>query len=192
MASSARNIRTPLVLQNHESKSVSKLVEETIASACAREESGTHMVEGRVVRALVHALFRLSDSTNGTRAGKPRPPVSAYFPEGIAVGAMVFCPSAVPSELLMRQCHETLALGVRPVVVTPSDLVPAAKALAKVEHVTALVDIMDLGQLTATHIYLQCGFAEHMRKLALQRLVDAYNKIIDEVETDPGLHIQLR
>ncbi|NMA21776.1 MAG: DUF4928 domain-containing protein, partial [Lentisphaerae bacterium] len=52
-------------------------------------------------------------------------------------------------------------------------------------------EMFDVEQFLAGNIYELGKFAVTGRKATAQMLVDAYNKIIEECETDPSLKIHL-
>ena len=54
------------------------------------------------------------------------------------------------------------------------------------------IDIFEIEQFVALNLYEIGEFEAEGRKLAVNDLVDHYNAIVEEVETDPSLKIELR
>ena len=54
------------------------------------------------------------------------------------------------------------------------------------------IDIFEIEQFVALNLYEIGKFAADGRKVAVTDMVDRYNEIVDEVETDPSLKIELR
>ena len=54
------------------------------------------------------------------------------------------------------------------------------------------LDVFEVEQFVALNLYELGGFAAEGRRVALGALVDRYNTIIEEVETDPSLKIEVR
>jgi hypothetical protein len=54
------------------------------------------------------------------------------------------------------------------------------------------IDIFEIEQFVALNLYELAKFAAEGRRTAVTDLVNRYNDIVDEVETDPSLRIELR
>jgi hypothetical protein len=54
------------------------------------------------------------------------------------------------------------------------------------------LDIFEIEQFVALNLYELGKFRESVRRTIVGELVDRYNKIVGEVETDPSLRIELR
>jgi len=53
------------------------------------------------------------------------------------------------------------------------------------------IDIFEIEQFVALNLYELGRFAAAGRRVAVTDLVERYNAIVDEIETDPSLRIQL-
>jgi hypothetical protein len=54
------------------------------------------------------------------------------------------------------------------------------------------VDVFEIEQFVALNLYELAKFAADGRKTAVTDMVNRYNEIVEEVETDPSLKIELR
>jgi hypothetical protein len=67
--------------------------------------------------------------------------------------------------------------------------VGGAGALAKNAGASDRVDILEVEQFVVTNIYKWSTFQQTKLMLLFRQLIEAYNRIIDECETDPSLRI---
>jgi len=54
------------------------------------------------------------------------------------------------------------------------------------------IDVFDIEQFVALNLYELGKFGADGRKTAVTEMVERYNEIVDEFETDPSLKIELR
>ena len=66
-----------------------------------------------------------------------------------------------------------------------------AEELARNVGLDARIDIFDIEQFVALNLYELGKFAAAGRHTAITNVVDRYNEIINEFETDPSLKIKL-
>ena len=95
------------------------------------------------------------------------------------------------SEGLMQKCQRNIESGQRPIIITLSSRVNKAESMIEDYSLKGRVEVWDIEQFLSTNIYELSGFQAVKRKPTLERLVDAYNKIVAECETDPSLKIEL-
>lgn len=93
---------------------------------------------------------------------------------------------------MIKRCRENLNNGIRPVLVTLQRGLDVAEGLAKNVELGDCIDIFEIEQFLALNIYTLGNFAADGRKAVVTEIVDRYNEIIEEVETDPSLKIELR
>ena len=96
-----------------------------------------------------------------------------------------------PNEAVIRKCQRNLEAGAKPIILTLADGVTAAAVLAANANLTGRIDIMDAEQFLAANIHELSMFAPASRKPTLERLVETYNRIVAENETDPSLRIEI-
>lgn len=86
---------------------------------------------------------------------------------------------------MLRQSQENL----RPVIITTQSGAGGAGALAKNTGIDDRIDILEIEQFVATNIYEWSKFEHAQRPVKVHDLVHAYNRIIEQAETDPSLKI---
>jgi len=96
-----------------------------------------------------------------------------------------------PGEAVVRKCKENIDSGAKPIILTLGEGVITAKNLAENLGLAGRIDIMDAEQFLAANLHELSLFKTGDRKETLEKLVDAYNKIVTENETDPSLKIEL-
>ena len=97
--------------------------------------------------------------------------------------------TSAPTEALIRKCMHNLNSAKKPIIITTYRKVPIAEGLAETQGIANRLDVFDIEQFIAGNIYELGKFAVSGRKTTAEQLVDAYNRIIDECETDPSLKI---
>ena len=100
--------------------------------------------------------------------------------------------NTAPSEAEIERCRENLSEGLSVMLITTKKEMAAAEAMAEARALADRLDILEIEQFLALNLYEWGAFDSHGRKDAVHRLVDAYNAIIEEVETDPSLKIEFR
>ncbi len=128
---------------------------------------------------LVHNSFSAADAP-GARAGD-------FF-----LGDSAIHVTTSPGEAVIERCRENLNDGYRPILVTLQHGLTVAEGLANNVGLGDRIDIFEIEQFVALNLYEIGKFAADGRKVAVTDMVDRYNEIVDEVETDPSLKIELR
>ncbi len=120
---------------------------------------------------------------------------TADAPKGRAgdfvLGDVVIHVTTSPGEALIGRCVENLEDGYRPIVVTLRDGVFVADGLARRRVIDERIDILDLQQFLAARVYEMGDFTSDGRRAALSSIIDQYNQIVDEVETDHSMKIRI-
>ncbi len=96
-----------------------------------------------------------------------------------------------PSESLIRKCADNLQVGVKPVIVTLAEGVAGAGFLLKNAELTERVDVLDATQFLTANIYERSLFQAAIYKVTLRELLERYNQIVSECESDPTLRVDL-
>ena len=112
-----------------------------------------------------------------------KPPISGHL-----AGSGV---TTSPSEELVSRCARNIDDGYRPLVVTLKNGVIVAHELARRRVIEERMDVLDIEQFIAARIYQMGRFTAEGRRMALSTMIDRYNQIIDEVETDPSMRIEI-
>lgn len=95
-----------------------------------------------------------------------------------------------PTEALIRKAAVNLQSGLKPIIVTLADGVEGALFLLKGTEWRDRVDIMDAGQFLTANIYEHSLFKVAECKSTILTILQRYNQIIEECETDPVLKIR--
>ncbi len=99
--------------------------------------------------------------------------------------------TTAPSEALLQKCKSNLEAGLKPLIVTLRKGQLVAEGLAENQGIKDRVDIFPIEQFLSANIYELGSFDAAGRKTTIQKLVDRYNELIDEHETDASLRIEL-
>ena len=99
--------------------------------------------------------------------------------------------TTAPTEALIRKCGRNLDADVRPVIVTTHDGAQGAQALAKVAGIDGRIDVLEIEQFIATNVYERSAFAQTSRRAAINEIIERYNSIVEQHETDPSLKIKI-
>ena len=184
----------PLKVKLDSSRSLRVLVRDVLAQAEERQKSTPGMqFMGAVLQHLVgakldcalgtgqfeHNSFSTSDAQSG-RAGD-------FF-----IGDVALHVTTSPGEGVVQRCKENLDDGYRPIIVTTARGLTAAEVLSENAGIGERVDVFEIEQFIALNLYELSRFAADGRKMAINDLVNHYNEIVEEVETDPSLMIEIR
>lgn len=126
-----------------------------------------------------HNSFSTSDAQTG-RAGD-------FF-----VGDVAIHVTTSPGEAVIERCRDNLNDGYRPVLVTMQRGLTVAEALADNAGIADRIDVFEVEQFVALNLYELGKFAAEGRRVAVADLVNRYNEIIDDVETDPSMKIDFQ
>lgn len=103
---------------------------------------------------------------------------------------VVHCTTA-PAEALMAKCGDNLRAGLRPMIITVYQRVALAEQMAADHGLDGRIEILDFEQFIAGNVYELSKFRAVDRKVTVQKILEAYNAIVDDCETDPSLRVNL-
>lgn len=103
---------------------------------------------------------------------------------------VIHCTTA-PSEALMGKCGENFRSGLRPMIITIYQRVALAEQMAADRGMDGRIEVLDFEQFIASNVYELSKFKASERKVTVQKIVEAYNAIVDACETDPSLRVGL-
>lgn len=126
-----------------------------------------------------HHRFSTADAPTG-RAGD------------FLIGDVAIHVTTSPGEGLIAKCRKNLDSGLRPVIVTLERSVAVADGLARNAGIAHRIDVFEIEQFVALNLYELGWTTAKGRKTAVEDFVEAYNEIVQRVETDPSLKISLR
>lgn len=99
--------------------------------------------------------------------------------------------STAPSEALVRKCSENLGKGKQPIIITTRKGMLTAEGLLDNAGIGDRVDLIEFEQFIATNVFELGHFKIDGQKQTFQRIIDAYNTIVSNHETDPSLKIEI-
>lgn len=126
-----------------------------------------------------HNSFSTSDQQTG-RAGD-------FF-----IGDVAIHVTTSPGEAVIERCRDNLNDGYRPVLVTLQRGLTVGEALADNAGIADRLDVFEIEQFIALNLYELGKFAADGRRIAVRELVNRYNEIVEEFETDPSLKIEFK
>jgi hypothetical protein len=184
----------PFKIKLDASRSLRTVVRDVIGQAEERQKNAPGMnYAGAVLQHLVGAKL---DCALGKGALEHNSFSTADAPGGRAgdffLGDVAIHVTTSPGEALIGRCRDNLNDGHRPVLVTLQRGLTVAEGLANNVGLADRIDLFEIEQFVALNLYELAKFAADGRKTAVADLVNRYNEIIDEVETDPSLKIELR
>jgi hypothetical protein len=184
----------PFKIRLDASRSLRTVVRDVIEQAVERQKTspGVHY-GGAVLQHLVGAklecaLGKGSVTHNSfSTADAPKGRFGDFF-----IGDVAIHVTTSPGEAVIAKCRDNLNDGHRPMLVTLQRGVIAAEELASRVDLADRIDIFEIEQFVALNVYELGRFGSDGRKTAVADIVERYNEIIEEFETDPSLKIELR
>lgn len=184
----------PFKIRLDASRSLRTVVRDVIAQAEERQKTTPgvyyagavmqHMVGAKLDCALGQGQFEHNSySTSDQQSGR----AGDFF-----VGDVAIHVTTAPGEAVIERCRDNLNDGFRPVLVTGQRGLTVAEALADNAGLGDRIDVFEIEQFIALNLYELGKFAADGRRVAVSDLVNRYNEIIDDVETDPSLKIEFR
>jgi hypothetical protein len=183
----------PFRLRFDAAKSLQAMIQDLLAQAKKRQqESSGMMYQGAVLQHLVGAKLELAMPEiqivhNGSSVADAVSERSGDF----VIDDSIIHITTSPGEAVIRKCQGNLDAGAKPIILTIADGVSVAKGLAKNAGILGRIDIMDAEQFLAANLHELALFKTSERLTTLGKLIEAYNRIVSENETDPSLRIEL-
>jgi hypothetical protein len=184
----------PFKIKLDASRSLRTVVRDVIAQAVDRQKTTPGMYYGgAVLQHLVGAKLDCAlgkghvDHNSFSTADAPGARVGDFL-----IGDVAIHVTTSPGEAVIRKCGDNLNDGYRPILVTLQRGLTVAEGLAGNIGVADRIDIFEIEQFVALNLYELGKFGAEGRKTAVTDLVNRYNEIVEEFETDPSLKIELR
>ena len=183
----------PFKLSVDRSKSLRSEIRALIAQAEKRQKelSGT-MVAGAVMQHLVGAkLQTLLPHANLKHHGFSVADESTGRTGDFDIGDCVIHVTTTPTEALITKCNSNLEADAVPMIISTRDGCVSAENLAKGTGIGDRIEIIEIEQFLATNIHERSGFQFGERRPKIEEIVNEYNRIVEECETDPSLRIEV-
>ncbi len=184
----------PFTVKLDSSRGLRHVVRDILDQAINRQKQARRInFAGAVSQHLVGAKLDcvLDDHTiehNGfSTADAPRNRVGDFLVGDVAVHV-----TTAPGEAVIERCRENLDSGLKPVLVTLRNGAVVAEGLANNKGLAHRIDIFEIEQFVALNLYELGGFDTQGRQIVIRDMVNKYNEIIEDVETDPSLKIEIR
>lgn len=183
----------PLKLRFDPSKGMQAIVQDVLVQAKKRQQEATGtMYHGAVLQHLVGAKLELAMpelqiAHNGFSVADSFSDRSGDF----VLDDSVIHVTTSPGEALIRKCQQNIDAGAKPIILTLGEGVAVAKGLASNAGLAGRIDVMDAEQFLAANLHELSLFKASERRSTFLKLVEAYNRIVEENETDPGLRIEI-
>ena len=180
----------PFKLTKDSSRSVTDAVNGLLEQAVRRQRENPGMkYAGTVLQHLVAAKLELLMPTIEIHGASDADDQTGRAGDFIIEDTAIHCTTA-PANLLIEKCRSNLEQGLHPIIITISDRVTTARNLLEDVGMGSRVEVWDLQQFLSTNVYEHGLFRSSTRGDVLSELIDNYNGIIDEFETDPSLRIE--
>lgn len=181
----------PFKLNFDRSKSMSVVVKNILEQAKRRQKEiqGATIV-GTVLQHLVGA--KLDILTNGavTHHGANVADAQSGRAGDFLLDDVVIHVTTAPSETVMRKCKENLESGLRPMLFSTDKGVQVAEGLAEQAGILDRIDIFEARQFLAGNFYELGKFVGKERELTARKIIEKYNELIRQFETDQSLRIE--
>ena len=180
----------PFKLAGDSSRSISSAVDDLLYQAMKRQKDNPGMMyAGTVLQHLVAAKLEIIMPVIEIHGASDADDQTGREGDFIVEDTAIHCTTA-PANLLVEKCRSNIEHGMNPIIVTITSRVVTARSLLEDAGIGGRVEVWDLQQFLSTNVYEHGFFKTESRKAFLTELIDAYNGIIDEFETDPSLRIQ--
>lgn len=182
----------PFILVADPSKTIRASLDELFEQARKRQKQNPgNQYLGAVLQHLVGAKLSLilppgKLQMNGAYVADSPTDRSGDF---VINNTVIHCTSA-PGEPLIQKCKSNINAGCLPVIITVFDRVKTALDLAADAELNGRIEVWDIQQFLSTNISEHSLFDGAARNTKLADIIEKYNTIIDEFETDPSLRIE--
>jgi len=181
----------PFVLRYDLSKSFRSIIKDIISQAERRqsETPGSTLV-GTVLQHLVGAKINLLADLPVAHHGASVADEALGRDGDFVIDDVVIHVTNAPSEALIKKCISNIEKGLKPIIITSTRGLHVAEGLAEQMSIGDRIDIFEAEQFLAGNLYEIGKFRQSGRRTTAEQLIDEYNRIIDQCETEPGLHIR--
>ena len=182
----------PFILTADTSKTIGANLDELFEQAKKRQKknAGTQYL-GTMLQHLVAAklcMIMPDDSFEIHGVSVADGPTDRYG--DFVIGNTVIHCTTMPGALLIEKCMANIRLGCHPVIITIFERVHTALNLAEDAGLAGRVEVWDIQQFLSANVYEHSCFDESKRNSTLSCIVERYNKIVLETESDPSLRIE--
>jgi|APTNR8051073442_1049403.scaffolds.fasta_scaffold15333_2 hypothetical protein len=183
----------PFKLRFDAAKGFQAIIADLLAQALKRQRESTGtMYQGAVLQHLVGAKLELAlPQLDITHNGASVADAFSDRAGDFVIDDSIIHITTSPGEAVIRKCQRNLDAGAKPIILTLAEGVTVVKVLAENTGIAGRIDIMDAEQFLAANLHELSLFKASARPDTLGKLVDTYNRIVSENETDPSLRIEI-
>ena len=183
----------PFRLKPDPNRSLRSVIRDLLDQAAARQQSAPGRTDaGAVLQHLVGAKLACAMAPDTIEHNSHSTADAPTERRGdFEMGDTVVHVTTAPGAPVIAECQRNLDDGFHPVLITLPNQVAAAVALAEQAANVDRIDILDIEQFVVLNLYEWRRFRTGDRRQTLRDLIARYNEIVDEVETDPGLKVEL-
>ena len=182
----------PFVLSTDESKTLAANLDDLFEQAKKRQlqNPGTQYL-GTVLQHLVAAKLSIvlppnSFEIHGASVADAPTVRGGDF---VINNTIIHCTTA-PGGSLIAKCLANIKAGCRPVIITIFERVRTALDLAADAGLSGRLEVWDIQQFLSANVSERSLFDENKKNATLASIIDHYNRIVLENETDPSLRIE--
>ena len=179
----------PFVLTADASKTIGANLNDLFEQAKKRQRQnpGTQYL-GTVLQHLVAAKLSLvmpegSFDIHGASVADAPTERSGDF---VIDNSIIHC-TTMPGAQLIEKCKTNFRAGCRPIIITVFERVHTALNLAEDSGLGGRIEVWDIQQFLSANIYEHSRFQDGERNHTLSGIIQAYNKIVLKMESDPSL-----
>lgn len=183
----------PFKIRLDASTGLRHIVRDVLAQAVERQQSAPGMnYEGAVMQHLVGAKLECVlgqgkiEHNSASTADAPRGRKGDF-----AFGNVAIHVTTSPGDSVMDRCRENLDAGLKPILITKQDSVSHAESIARRNNLASRIDVFEIEQFIALNLYELGEFVAKGRREAVTSLVDCYNRVIEQAETDQSLRLEV-
>jgi len=180
----------PFTLMADPSRTIGASLDELFEQAKKRQKQNPGMQYlGTIVQHLIAAKLSLilpALQVHGASVADAPTERSGDF---VINDTILHCTTA-PGEPLIQKCKANIRAGCLPVIITIFERVRTALDLAADAGLSGRVEVWDIRQFLSANINEHSLFDGAARNAKLANIIEKYNMIISEKETDPSLRIE--
>ncbi|MCD4828665.1 MAG: DUF4928 family protein [Candidatus Cloacimonetes bacterium] len=183
--------RNPFSLRYDPSKSVFTVVIDLFKQAKARQSENKGLtVLGSMLQHLVGAKLQLIVDSEIAYHGAAVADASTNRSSDFLIEDVAIHVTTSPTEKLIEKCIRNIEASQKPLIITLVDSVPHAKSLAEQLGVADRIEIFNAEQFIAGNVYELGKFSYSGRALTVKNIIEEYNRIVRQCETDLSLCIK--
>lgn len=182
----------PMKLSLDTSKATKKQFQDILEQAQKRQKDmpGTTYV-GTVLQHLVGAKLEIMHLTQKiVHHSASAADASTDRGGDFLVGNTAIHVTTTPTDSLLRKCRRNIEDGLKPMIITTKKGEGVAEFIADSIDIGDRVDIQEVTSFLAINVQEKSQFEVDQHSDVVRGLIDHFNRIVDETETDPSLKIE--